>query len=338
MPPHTERKHIEIKADNVELAGAGRLEFTADAALVIAAMAGAPFTRGQASWGEGEIVFDRAGRTVSCIPGSSGIEARAEEALCSQIKAQARFHNDFGFGLPYDVGRPSFSMRLKPAIAPNKPIAFSPAGKGEAFTLVMTGKVGAAGCSILYNPFGVADSEAVCKAWIAAGRPGLSTRPSSQRATGKPKRARIAARTPSRSDLVEVFIKVDLNAREVLLDERLLLKNLDIVYPAVPLDQSTPKVGNGTLQNSISSTGYPRQALIEEIGGRVKVIVGFEREGSPLSCRPVQSSGTAYLDNATCEIAMRRLRYEFSPEAPAFRGMRYTVADVRWVIPTDTDH
>ncbi len=360
-----EPKRVVIGRDNVDLAGAGRLEFTPDAGPVIASLPSGPYLNVLTSLGEGEIAFNSGGRAIACISGSSGKQGRAMEVLCQQIEARARFRRNDGFALPYEVGRLAFSVRVKQVLAPRKPIALLPPGKGYGLTLVTTGKPGVAGCSILGNPFSAADSEAICQTWISAGRPGLGAAPPPppammRKRSGLPAPASAAhrrpasaaarpvarpaprpivqppAEMPSGGDLANVAVQLGHPKQDLILEERMIWRDVEIVYPAVPFDERPPiGTGNGMLGNTITAADYPRLALIEEIGGRVKVLMGFARDGSPESCRPVGSSGTAYLDNVTCEVAMRRLRFAFSKRISDFSGLRYYVTDVRWLVPLD---
>lgn len=174
-PEAPSRKRIEIRRDNVDLAGAGRLEFVADSAAVMKVL---PSTGGTSLVGDapggGEIVFDAVGRPIACTAEHSGISEAAENEVCRQILARARFVKASGYALPFEAGRLAFTMRVHRVMAPAHPIRFVPTGKGHALAILDTGKPGLAGCSILDNRFGAADSVAVCKAWIAAGRPGLA--------------------------------------------------------------------------------------------------------------------------------------------------------------------
>lgn len=355
-----EPKRVVIGRDNVDLAGAGRLEFTPDAGPVIASLPSGPYLKVLASLGEGEIAFNSGGRAIACISGSTGMQGRAMEILCRQIEARARFRRNDGYALPYEVGRLAFSVKVRQVLAPRKPIALLPPGKGYDLTLVTTGKPGTAGCSILGNPFSAADSEAICQAWISAGRPGLGAAPAPppviRKRTGPPTAAlatrrglataavrpaprpvvRPPAEIPSGGDLANVALQLGQPKQDLILEDRMIWRDVDIDYPPVPFDERPPiGTGNGTLGNTITSADYPRLALIEELEGRVKVLMGFARDGSPESCRPVGSSGTAYLDNVTCDVAMRRLRFAFSNRISDFSGLRYYVADIRWIVPID---
>jgi protein TonB len=234
-------------------------------------------------------------------------------------------------------------MRLKNVLTPRRPVVVRPPGRGFDVTVMTTGKSGAAGCSIVNSPFSAADNETVCTAWVEAGRPGLLGRKSPPAAAQrKPLAPRTPAstppRTPARGGLAQISVSLGKNSWEIAVVERPIWRNMDIVYPGLPTSTLTPIMSfEGSVKSSIDSLDYPRLALIEGLEGKVLALVGFGREGTPLSCRPLQSSGTAFLDNATCEVIMRRLRYDFASEIPQFSGKRYYVANVRWVMPTDQD-
>ena len=136
-----------------------------------------------------------------------------------------------------------------------------------------------------------------------------------------------------------VAVPLTANRSEVKLNERMIWKNVDIAYPPLSYRGITwlSKV-DGTLRSKFDMRDYPRLALIEEVGGAVQIMVGFEREGVPVSCRPLTSSGTAYLDNQTCALAMTRLHFDFAPGTPPLSGTRYWSTSVRWLIPSDLEN
>lgn len=133
-----------------------------------------------------------------------------------------------------------------------------------------------------------------------------------------------------------VSVPLSTDASEVKLEERMIWKNVDITYPQISYRGMTMLSRmDGTLRSTFNMMDYPRLALIEEIGGRVMILVGFEREGAPVSCRPITSTGTAYLDNQTCVKAMTQLHFDFAPGLPPINGTRYWMTSVRWLIPSE---
>ena len=112
-------------------------------------------------------------------------------------------------------------------------------------------------------------------------------------------------------------------------------EDVDLVYPVPQRDEvDLLQARDGSLQSEISSADYPTYALRNELSGVVRALVGFGRDGQLASCRPLTSSGSAYLDNQTCSAIMLRTHFQFTPAAAAYSGLRYYVAAVRWVLPT----
>lgn len=328
--PEIKRKRVVIARDNLDLSGAGTLDFTGDAAPLIAAqLPDAPITEGS-----GVIVFNLAGRAIGCDGESAGPARKAEEALCKQIIARGRFRRHETYEVLTDVARLGFTMQLKQAVAPRRPIVIGPAGRDHPVTVVSTGSPGTAGCSILGNPFSQTDGEAICAAWIKAGRPGLpgTARKAAAARAGKP------APAPKRGTLAQFSVPLGRNAWTVTVRERPLWRDVDLVYPAPSRALLTMIRGDeGVLKSTIDNFDYPLLALREGMAGKVSALIGFVRDGSVWTCRPVLSSGTAYLDNATCEVITRRVRFEFNADVPKFMDQRYYVVAVRWILPLETD-
>ena len=54
---------------------------------------------------------------------------------------------------------------------------------------------------------------------------------------------------------------------------------------------------------------YPAEAVRNRWQGTVVVDLTISRDGSPTACRIVQSSGHKVLDDATCDLIMRRAKF-----------------------------
>jgi hypothetical protein len=356
-PSPPSREQVIIGSDNVDLAGAGDLQFYPESDPVLAAMGVTTFGPGDSELGTARITFNHQGRAVACVPGESaetGSTARGVAALCEQIKAKGEFRRNFGFDLPYDTGQLAVAFWGRTLLTPLDPIAILPAGKGYDVTMVMIdGR-----CQIEGNPFSEWEETEICAAWTRAGRPGFAPLPSAaavppsapvrpnvrssapRKSAGRPVRAAARparpAATPARVQIAYIAIRLGPNRSEITVGQRLIWRDVDIVYPQVPFDERPPiGTGNGSLESKVSENDYPSLALREEIEGKVKILVGFRRDGEPASCRPIGSSGTAYLDNMTCKVAMRRLHFAFSGRISDFSGLRYETKDFRWVIPEE---
>jgi TonB family protein len=87
------------------------------------------------------------------------------------------------------------------------------------------------------------------------------------------------------------------------------------------------------LQTFIAAADYPPAALRAGEQGRVAAAWEVAEDGIPESCRIVQSSGSAALDEATCRIVVTRLVYDPARDAsgtPVRSSDRMTVT---WVLP-----
>jgi|GEM_PF-4699087 len=81
------------------------------------------------------------------------------------------------------------------------------------------------------------------------------------------------------------------------------------------------------------SPSYPAKALESEAEGRVFVTVDVDRNGKPEKCGVVRTSGSSGLDHATCQFAMKNLRYT---PATNYHGEKIGSVDLfslNWVIP-----
>ena len=112
--------------------------------------------------------------------------------------------------------------------------------------------------------------------------------------------------------------------------------NTTIAYPAdeVPADQFL-KPADGAFRAAVSFDSYPAIAARYGFESHSKVLLGISRDGGVQSCRPVTGSSlpnrTAYLDNYTCAIFVRRGHFEFLASAPAYAGLRYWRQEIRWM-------
>lgn len=113
--------------------------------------------------------------------------------------------------------------------------------------------------------------------------------------------------------------------------------NTVVVYPPdeTPADQLI-HYSDGTLQGAVNPDDYPPRALRYGFESRSGVLLGISRDGRVQNCRPIIGSlptRTAYLDNYTCELALKRWHFNFLPNAPAYDGLRYFRARVSWLMP-----
>jgi hypothetical protein len=111
--------------------------------------------------------------------------------------------------------------------------------------------------------------------------------------------------------------------------------NITIIYPPdeTRAEQQIHQ-GDGKFVISIFED-YPSIALRYRLESQSAVLLGISRDGTIKSCRPISASGlrTAFLDNYTCRILMRRGHFEFTSGAPTYEGLRYLTKSVRWKMP-----
>ena len=114
--------------------------------------------------------------------------------------------------------------------------------------------------------------------------------------------------------------------------------NTKIVYPEdnTPADQILSNA-SGSFAVPITSDDYPPIAVRYDIESLSSVLVGISRDGKPRTCRPITApseASTAYLDNYTCYLIMRRGHFEFQPTMPAYDGLRYVHRRMSWKMPS----
>jgi hypothetical protein len=93
---------------------------------------------------------------------------------------------------------------------------------------------------------------------------------------------------------------------------------------------------DGALVMRLRVDEYPAIAMRFDLQSVSSVLLGFSRDGKVGSCRPVSSSSgpnTAYLDNYTCSIFMRRGHFQFLPTSPIYSGLRYARQVITWRLP-----
>jgi len=113
-------------------------------------------------------------------------------------------------------------------------------------------------------------------------------------------------------------------------------RNATIIYPPDTVPESDRlRAVDGKLIFSIMGDDYPPAAIRYGLESVTAVQLGISRDGTIKTCRPLTSAGpaTAYLDNNSCALFLRRGRYEFSADAPAYDGLRYVNRTLRWKMP-----
>lgn len=86
----------------------------------------------------------------------------------------------------------------------------------------------------------------------------------------------------------------------------------------------------------ISSNDYPSAALREDRGGRVTFSVTVGPDGSAQRCDIVISSGSPDIDAVTCDVIMRRARFNPARDASGKAATGTYKSSVNWTIPVDS--
>ena len=112
--------------------------------------------------------------------------------------------------------------------------------------------------------------------------------------------------------------------------------NVLINYP--PDETKVPdrlSLEDGHFTTAVQADDYPPDAIRNKLESLSVVRLGFDRSGHARSCRPVGDGGgeTAFLDNYTCALFMKRAKFEFAPGYPQYEGLRYLTRRARWKIP-----
>lgn len=234
--------------------------------------------------------------------------------LCAALVRRGTFARNAKLELPADA-RLSIFVSATRQWAPALPVRFvaDPAGwTSVSITEQADGSCRAEALTIVPGY-----DAPICDAWRAAGRPGLTQ--SGAVRYGSVSIALDAAGT-ARYDfqLGSWGIAQKGEVRSGLGD------------PAPGLRLGTE---DGRISLALESDDYPVRALREEMEGRVVVWIGFDGTGVGRSCRPIQSSNSAFLANASCTVFLRRARYAFAEGRAAFAGLRYARAAVVWKLP-----
>lgn len=91
----------------------------------------------------------------------------------------------------------------------------------------------------------------------------------------------------------------------------------------------------GNMASWVTANDYPTEALRQELGGVVIVVLALDPAGTPEKCHVAVSSKVPVLDAQTCAVLMRRARYQPVNDASGNPLRAVTVERVRWLIPTD---
>lgn len=100
-------------------------------------------------------------------------------------------------------------------------------------------------------------------------------------------------------------------------------------YPVPPI----PAVPLGNMGDWFPPDSYPIEARRREDEGRVTVRLNIDPTGTPRQCDVLASSGSIWLDDATCTLALRHGRFapaRDAEEQPVWST--FTLRSVKWQI------
>lgn len=88
-----------------------------------------------------------------------------------------------------------------------------------------------------------------------------------------------------------------------------------------------------SLPRLFSSSDYPPDALRNDQGGTVAVVLLIDTDGKVADCTLTQTSGAAALDAQTCAIIRQRARYKPAKGLDGKPARDVDSARIRWIIP-----
>lgn len=100
--------------------------------------------------------------------------------------------------------------------------------------------------------------------------------------------------------------------------------------------QSRAAMPGGNLGELFGDEHYPVEALRNSEQGTVVSRLKIDEAGKVVSCVVASSSGSAALDQATCRIALERVRYRPARDSDGHAVASEVTFRVRWTLPENT--
>lgn len=98
-----------------------------------------------------------------------------------------------------------------------------------------------------------------------------------------------------------------------------------------------PSRANATLAGNpaaaFTSDDYPPAAIRAEEQGRSVAKLSVDASGTPTACTITKSSGSRSLDEATCRVALQRVRYDPARDRRGAAIQAEATLPVRWALP-----
>jgi len=317
---------IEISSDNIDLSGAGTMRFDADLAKMekfIPPTAGSKISL--------KLWFNSEGTPVQCDPAVE-IKSDFPRALCQQMMNSAHFKLSPGFGLMLKKG---FVMvdalyQAPTQFEPDLPIRFVRSSEGVwAFLGVLYPQPNKANndrCIAQSPNLSMQASNAICSAYLA------------QEEKTRKVCTNIVSDSSTKMVTMSCWIAVHptpSSARgEVLPVVVPGYRNVNIRYASdqTPVSERLSSK-DGQIILPISQEDYPSMAIRLSLSGRVAVLLGVSADGKVANCRPLTSSGSAFLDNSTCALMVQRGHFRFSSATLPYSGLRYIKSATTWSLP-----
>lgn len=260
-----------------------------------------------------DLVIAGSGKIEACTVAAGAPPHTAAPALCDALTRLAIFARDPRLELP-TAARLAVSATAFSEVAPLLPVRFagkSDYGANAVLFLALDGS-----CSMRSLRVASRYEGTICSAWAAKGKPGL-----------------IRVGGQGTADVEVLIDRAATPSYWFSIGDAISQTGQTLSSLGDPPADRVIQPGQGRLRVAIGSQDYPPRAIREAVAGRVKVWVGFDRTGTPRTCRPVQSSNGAYLANMTCRTLFLKASYEFAEDAEQFTGIRYAPAAINWALP-----
>ncbi len=310
----------------IDLHGAARLDFELDDAAF--AKFGASFDDDQRH--SVELAVGSDGSIKGCRSGGSTTADELVSFACAQLRKSGSVNIPAGYDMAGWQGRLTVEFGASELVEKEivQPVVFTGAQDGVEI-LVVTSTPGGIDEPINCETFAVVGEpflsdesfEAVCAAFLAAdAETQARCRKEAPYRDEQPYYCRFVTRTLDPVPPREIYVTI----RE----------GTPYRLPAYPpkRDFETAVLGNSSGEFRIRYD-YPARALRYEWEGRVLILVGVGARGNVVSCRPLESSGQAFLDNEACTQMLRRGRYEFAEGIQRPGATAYSLQPVAWVLP-----
>ncbi|UVO49558.1 energy transducer TonB [Sphingomonas sp. SUN019] len=107
--------------------------------------------------------------------------------------------------------------------------------------------------------------------------------------------------------------------------------------PTRSIPPPDPMKANATLRGNpgaaFSADNYPFEALRRREQGRTVARLSIDASGTPVRCAVETSSGSSSLDETTCQIALRSVRFDPARDSAGVPKASEYKLPVRWQIP-----